>query len=186
MERVVKRFLLHNNRETEDIRESDFDELKQDVQMVRFESLNSLRQNKEDAVRYTSILHNGLSILGEFVCQSMQNSDILANLRDFQQYEKKLDEEFDDYSDSSKQTNSQFNSKGVSLNKEEVESIKSQMESKSARKRSSNLSIKNDEEGASLDNVTFKESDENKINADAKERLAKQGFLDLNAINEEN
>ena len=30
MERVVKRFLLHNNRENEDIRESDFDELKQD------------------------------------------------------------------------------------------------------------------------------------------------------------
>ncbi len=96
MERVVKRFLLHNNRETEDIRESDFDELKQDVQMVRFESLSSLRQNKEDAVRYTSILHNGLSILGEFVCQSMQNSEILANLRDFQQYEKKRKKEYMD------------------------------------------------------------------------------------------
>ena len=42
MGRVVKRFLLHNNRENEEVHDSSFDVLKQDVQMIRFEMLANL------------------------------------------------------------------------------------------------------------------------------------------------
>lgn len=66
MERVTKRFLLHNQREKEDIKESDFDELKQEVQMVRFEMTNEIVTFKENLLRYTSILHTGLSLFGDF------------------------------------------------------------------------------------------------------------------------
>ena len=69
MERVATRFLLHNHRETEEVKESDFDELKQEVQMVRFEMTNDLLTIKENLVRYTSILHSGMSLLGEYFVQ---------------------------------------------------------------------------------------------------------------------
>ena len=65
MERVAKRFLLHNNRESEEVKESDFDELKQDIQMTRLEMLHDLKNNKENLWRYTGVLHRGLCILGE-------------------------------------------------------------------------------------------------------------------------
>ena len=184
MERVIKRFLLHNNRENEDIRESDFDELKQDVQMVRFEMLNYLRQNKEDAARYTSILHNGLATLGDFVCSSMQNSEIEESFKDYQKFEKSLEQELDHYQDPNKMFVA-F-SKGFTLT--------SKHEENGGRKKSSALSLKFEEnvkfiseEDIMLDeNGNKTEIDENKINNEAINKLAKQGFLDLNAINEEN
>ena len=61
MARVVKRFLLHNNRENEEIRESDFDELKQDVQTVRYEILTDLSLVKSDANDFAQMMHCELS-----------------------------------------------------------------------------------------------------------------------------
>ena len=87
MGRVVKRFLLHNNRDNEDIRESDFEELKQDVQMIRFEMLSSLKINKEDTLKYMTLLHNGMSILGDYMFQQMQSSELALNFKGFQMYE---------------------------------------------------------------------------------------------------
>ena len=89
MGRVVKRFLLHNNRENEDIRESDFDELKQDVQMIRFEMLNNLKNNREDMLRYITILHNGMSILGDYLFDA-DTSDLAMNFEGFKAYDSKL------------------------------------------------------------------------------------------------
>ena len=37
MERVARRFLLHNRRDTEDAKENDFDDLKQELNMAKFE-----------------------------------------------------------------------------------------------------------------------------------------------------
>ena len=184
MERVIKRFLLHNNRENEDVRESDFDELKQDVQMVRFEMLNCLRQNKENAARNTSILHNGLSILGDFVCQSMQDSDLAAGFRKFQEFDKSLDNELDDYSDLNKQVTS-F-SRGFVFNNKEENMLKS------IRKRSTYLSLKF-EENVKIINPEIEELNSNKRLDNESPNYIKEkdtkdfnSFLDLNAINEEN
>lgn len=97
MERVVKRFILHNNRENEDIRESDFDELKQDVQMVRVEMLTDLKRAREDTLKYVSLMHNGLSLIGEFLFQSEDSSDLIRDFRHFQLYEKQFNDEMDVY-----------------------------------------------------------------------------------------
>ena len=67
MEKIVKRLLLHNNRENEEIKEIDFDELKQDVQRIRFEMLTGLSSTKEDALNYMQMFHAGLSMLGDLV-----------------------------------------------------------------------------------------------------------------------
>ena len=69
MERVVKRFLLHSHRELDEVKESDFDELKQEIQMIRFEITNDLTLIKQNLTRYTSILHTGMSLVGEYFLQ---------------------------------------------------------------------------------------------------------------------
>ncbi len=184
MERVIKRFLLHNNRENEDIRESDFDELKQDVQIVRFEMLNYLRQNKEDAAKYTSILHNGLLTLGDFVCSSMQNSEIEEGFKDYQKFEKNLEQELDHYQDPNK----------LFISFTKGFTITSKHEDYGARKKSSTLSFKleenvkciSEDDNALDENGNKTETEENRINNEAINKLSKQGYLDLNEINEEN
>jgi hypothetical protein len=109
MERVIKRFLLHNNRENEDIRESDFDELKQDVQMIRFEMLSNLKQNKDYVLRYMSVIQNGVSVIGDYLLQTSPHSVELAiNLKNYQRYEHDLAERIEQLHQSACVTNKQL------------------------------------------------------------------------------
>ena len=89
MERVAKRFLLHNHRETEEVKESDFDELKQEVQMVRFEMGNDLLMIKENLARYAFMLHRGVSLLGDYFLKKEQNynENIVNNFQRFRSHE---------------------------------------------------------------------------------------------------
>lgn len=98
MERVLKRFYLHNTRDKDQIRESDFDQLKQDVQTVKIEMLNDIKRAKTDALKYVKMIHNGVSILGEFIFKSMNDFAHyeLDNFRNFQLYEKVLIEDLED------------------------------------------------------------------------------------------
>ena len=68
MERVKKRFLLHKQREEqEEIREGDFEELKQDIQMLRFELLHRLDEARDDLRKNTHLLNDGVLIIGELL-----------------------------------------------------------------------------------------------------------------------
>ena len=64
MQRIVKRFLLHQQRESDE-NENDIGEFKQDLQMVRFEMINDLRRTREEAVNLVNNIQNGLLILGD-------------------------------------------------------------------------------------------------------------------------
>ena len=86
--RVVKRFLLHNNREIEEIKESDFDELKQDVQTVRFELINDLDFLRGNANEFASMVHNGLVTLSEYLVNLNQNYDMEQALKEFQLFKE--------------------------------------------------------------------------------------------------
>ena len=96
MERVAKRFLLHNKREVEEVNESDFNELKQDVQIVRGELLNNLRISKENLLRYTSVLHKGISVLGECFFRNENDSYITNKYNTFRGYELNIKKELND------------------------------------------------------------------------------------------
>jgi hypothetical protein len=90
MERIAKRFLLHNHREKEEVKESDFDELKQEVQMVRFEMGNDLIVIKENLARYAYLLHTGMSLLGDYFLKKNQNfnEEIASSFENFRSKEK--------------------------------------------------------------------------------------------------
>ena len=84
MARVVKRFLLHNNRENEEIKESDFDELKQDVQTVRFEVLNDLNNVKDNATEFAHMVHSGISDLNDYLAKLNKNYEIEQKFKEFE------------------------------------------------------------------------------------------------------
>ncbi len=68
MERVIKRFLLHKQREEQDeIREGDFEELKQDIQMLRFEMMNRLDETRDDLAKNSLLLNEGVLVVGELL-----------------------------------------------------------------------------------------------------------------------
>ena len=99
MERVARRFLLHNRRENEDVKESDFDDLKQELNMAKYEILNNSKLIKENLKGYETILQKGLRILNQ--CFFLKD-DFAENSKKFNNYfhsKKVLNLESDDLSD---------------------------------------------------------------------------------------
>lgn len=88
MERVAKRFLLHNKREREDVKESDFEELKQDMQMIRHELNNDVTLFSVNLINYTAMLHRGICMLGEFFyCRSDEAAnEVSTRFKHFQSH----------------------------------------------------------------------------------------------------
>ena len=81
MQRIVKRFLLHKQRETDE-GESDISEIKQDLQMVRFEMINDLKKTREETLRLVNNIQNGLFLIGEEVFKTSE-SDAARRFRDY-------------------------------------------------------------------------------------------------------
>ena len=70
MERVVKRFLMQNQGESDDTKQTEFDELKQGVQMMRYEILNDMKKSREENLRNMRVINSGM----EFVADEMINT----------------------------------------------------------------------------------------------------------------
>ena len=98
MERVAKRFLLHNNQQREDVKESDFDELKQDIRMVRHELNNDVISFTRNLVNYTAMLHKGISTLCENFFHSDTSSEVVGRYKMFQAENFKDSESVDEVS----------------------------------------------------------------------------------------
>jgi hypothetical protein len=78
MDRVIKRFLLHKQREEQEvIHQSDFEELKQDIQMLRFEVLNRLEDTRNDLHKNSQLLNEGIIIVGELLSTIIHDSNPL-------------------------------------------------------------------------------------------------------------
>jgi hypothetical protein len=64
MQRIIKRFLLHH-RETDDSNSIDFEELKQDLKMIRYEMNNDMKKTKDDIFDFLKNINIGLNIIGD-------------------------------------------------------------------------------------------------------------------------
>jgi hypothetical protein len=88
MERVIKRFLLHKQREEQDeIREGDFEELKQDIQMLRFEMMNRLDETRDDLAKNSLLLNEGVLVVGELLTSLTNETNSLIK-ENFHLYKK--------------------------------------------------------------------------------------------------
>ncbi len=84
MERVAKRFLLHSNQQREDVKESDFDELKQDIRVARNEINSDVISFGYNLVNYTAMLHKGINTLCEHFFQNDTSPEIAGRYKLFQ------------------------------------------------------------------------------------------------------
>ena len=83
IQRIVKRFILNQQRESSNINDSGFDDLKQDLQLVRFEMLNNannIKKLKDEMLRYISILHCDMSTIGDKILHNMNYEGIKFEL----------------------------------------------------------------------------------------------------------
>lgn len=78
MQRILIRFLLEKERQSDEVGEGDFSELKQDLQMIRFEMLNEMKKTRDDSTRMINHLNNVLIILGDEIFKNSK-SDINLN-----------------------------------------------------------------------------------------------------------
>ncbi|CAF2401149.1 unnamed protein product [Rotaria sp. Silwood2] len=88
MNRVIKRFLLNKQREEqEEIREGDFEELKQDIQMLRIELLHRLDETRDNLYKNSVLLNEGVVVVGELVSNFMNDKNSL-NKENFHLFKK--------------------------------------------------------------------------------------------------
>ena len=76
MERVIKRYLMHNQGDSDDPKQNEFDDIKQDLQTLRYEIINDMKKTREDNSRNMNIINGGLQFVSE---------EILNNNKDNQQ-----------------------------------------------------------------------------------------------------
>lgn len=95
MQRIVKRFLLHRDRDSDDVNEMDFDELKQDLQMIRYEMNNDLKKSRDETTRILKHVNSGLLLLGEQVFKDCRSNDLLDRYHKYKSTELMLNEETD-------------------------------------------------------------------------------------------
>ena len=77
MERVVKRFLMHNQGDSDDPKQNEFDDLKQDLQLLKYDMLNDLKKSREDNMRNMFIINGGIQFLAEEILNNNINKDNL-------------------------------------------------------------------------------------------------------------
>lgn len=65
MERVIKRYLMHNQGEVDDLKLNDFDELKQELQMMKHEFINDIFKSKDDILKNVFFLTNSIKFIAE-------------------------------------------------------------------------------------------------------------------------
>lgn len=80
---------MEKERQSDEIGEGDFGELKQDLQAIRFEMLSQLKQTREDSLRLINYL-NGSTLRGEEFFKNFK-SDPLARFSISKQGSKNMD-----------------------------------------------------------------------------------------------
>lgn len=86
----MKRFLLRQ-RESEK-REGGIEEIKQDLQMVRFEMHNDLKKSGKNSLKSLHNLHNGVAIMGDQIMNNSSNNVLSDHFIDFKSYKTDIEE----------------------------------------------------------------------------------------------
>jgi hypothetical protein len=85
MQRIVKRFLLHQQRnEIYDF--NNITEVKQDLQAIRYEVLNDIQKSHNETKDALDNLHKGLEIIGEFMLKTAANGVSKQTIQQFKDY----------------------------------------------------------------------------------------------------
>lgn len=65
MDRMVKRYIMYNQGDIDDLKQSECEEIKKEMQLMRFEIKNDMRKSRDDTVRNMLIVNNGITFIAE-------------------------------------------------------------------------------------------------------------------------
>lgn len=66
MERVVKRFLMHNQTDADDpTRQNEYDGFRQDLSTIRYEMVNDMKKSKEENAKNMKLINTGLEFVAD-------------------------------------------------------------------------------------------------------------------------
>jgi hypothetical protein len=74
MERVIKRYLMHNQGDSDDPKQNEFDDIKQDLQTLRYEIINDMKKTREDNSRNMNIINGGLQFVSEEILNNSKGN----------------------------------------------------------------------------------------------------------------
>jgi len=74
MERVVKRYFLHNQgSDLDDPKQNEFDDIKAELQTMRYEMISDMKKSKEDSARNMYIVNGSIQFIAEEVMINYKN-----------------------------------------------------------------------------------------------------------------
>jgi hypothetical protein len=87
MQRIVKRFLLYNQRDSDGFKKQFLD-FKQELQTCRYEILNGMKQKKNGSFHVQNLIHAGINILGDEIFKKKKAQNCEINMLRFVVYKK--------------------------------------------------------------------------------------------------
>lgn len=75
MDRVIKRYLMHNQGDIDDLKLNEFDELKQELNMMKNEFINDVYKSKDDILKNVFFLTNSIKFIAEDVLLNQKNCE---------------------------------------------------------------------------------------------------------------
>jgi hypothetical protein len=89
MERVVKRYLMHSQDETDDDPKlNELEDLKQELQIMKYDIVNDLKKSKEENIKNANMLNNSLQFVAEEVVVSEDEYEDEDQAREAEAYLK--------------------------------------------------------------------------------------------------
>lgn len=73
MERVVKRYFLHNQGDLDDPKQNEFDDIKSELQTMRYEMISDMKKSKEDSARNMYIVNGSIQFIAEEIMINYKN-----------------------------------------------------------------------------------------------------------------
>jgi hypothetical protein len=91
MQRIIKRFLLRSQREKEKGDEGDAEQIKQDLQMFRFEMHNDLKRTRMSSLKSLAVIHDVISVMGDEALKSSK-TEAIEKFSSFKSYETDIEQ----------------------------------------------------------------------------------------------
>jgi predicted DNA binding CopG/RHH family protein len=90
MQRIIKRFLLRSQIEKEKGDEGDAEQIKQDLQMFRFEMHIDLKRTRMNYLKSLAVIHGGISVMGDEALKSSK-TETIEKFSSFKSYQTNID-----------------------------------------------------------------------------------------------
>lgn len=73
MERVIKRYFMHNQGDSDDLKQNEYDDLRTELQLMKFDMLNDLKCSRDDTEFSMNSINTGMEFVSEEILNCLIN-----------------------------------------------------------------------------------------------------------------